>query len=672
MNNVNEVYLLALQFSNFFAKPAYNRSTMVYYQVLAGSLRFHGEEALTYSSEIALVRGAIVEVPLRNQQVLGIVLGSVSEPKFKTKLITKIYELPPLPEASLKLMDWLRAYYPAPLGAITNQFLPGNLTNKLPVSQDKAEFMVQPLPKLTEEQSEVIARIKAQPKQNSFFLHGDTGTGKTRVYLELAKQQLEAGKDVLILTPEIGLTPQLVKDFEKTFSQQVVVWHSNLTPAQRRKAWLHILQASQPTIVIGPRSALFAPFHKLGLIVIDEAHESAYKQEQQPHYQAIRVAGQLANIHGATLILGTATPNVTDYYIAEAKKVPILRMRELAVKTSDQNADIKIIDAKNKTHFGRNYLLSDELIDGVADSLKRGQQSLVFLNRRGTARLILCQNCGWEQHCPNCDLPLTYHGDDHIMRCHTCGFKAAAPVQCPVCKSSDIIYKNVGTKSLVEILAKLFPEASIQRFDTDNIKEEQLAQHYKALAAGEVDIIVGTQLITKGLDLPKLGMVGVVTADSALSFPDYTADERTYQLLRQVIGRIGRGHQVSQAVVQTYHPDNPTILAATSKDWDNFYASQIKERQTFRFPPFCYLLKLTTNRKTPQAAAEAAAKLKTELQRLDLKIEVIGPSPSFYEKSRDGYRWQLTVKTKIRFELIEVIKRLPSGWSYNLDPTNLL
>lgn len=644
---------------------------MAYFDVLAGSQRYHGEEALTYSSNTPLVRGAIVAVPLRNQEVLGVVLKTANKPEFKTKPISQIYDLPPLPESSLRLMDWLRSYYPAPLGTITNLFLPASLTKKLPESKPRIDTQQSvKLPDLTKQQATAVRTI-GKSRSKSFLLHGDTGTGKTRVYLELAAEQLKTGRDILVLTPEIGLTPQLVKDFKAAFSSQVVVWHSNLTPAQRRKAWLNLLQSDQPTVVIGPRSALFAPFRKLGLIVMDEAHESAYKQEQQPHYQAVRVAGQLANLHKARLIMGTATPNVTDYYVAEAKSVPILRLTELAIK-SDHAADIKVIDTKDKQQFGRNSLLSDELLSGIAATQHKKQQSLIFLNRRGSARLVLCQNCGWEQLCPNCDLPLTYHGDTHLMRCHTCGYSADAPFSCPVCQSTDIIYRSMGTKSLVEVLAKFFPEANIKRFDTDNTKAEKLEQNYQSLADGSVDIVVGTQLITKGLDLPKLGFVGVVTADSSLSFPDYTADERTYQLLSQVIGRIGRGHLASRAVVQTYHPDNPAILAAINKDWDSFYTAQIKERQLFRFPPFCYLLKLSTLRKSAQAASQAAEKLRSDLLKLGLKIEIIGPSPSFYEKSKDGFRWQLVIKTKDRSQLLAVVKALPSGWSYDLDPTNLL
>lgn len=645
---------------------------MAYYRVLAASSKYHGNESLTYSGEESIASGSLVEIPLRNQQVLGVVVGKTTKPDFTVKDITRVYSLPPIPQTSLSLMRWLNEYYPAPLGTITNQFLPSSLTKK------EVDGMLEPiktniteLPPLTPEQADVLNKIQKQT-DGSFLLHGDTGTGKTRVYLELAAEALAQNKDVLVLTPEIGLTPQLVNDFQNTFQDQVIVWHSNLTPAQRRKAWLHILRSEQPVIVIGPRSALFAPFRQLGLVVVDEAHEQAYKQDQQPRYQSLRVASQLSQLHKARLILGSATPSISEYHFAEVKGVPILRMKKLAVQNDQTKTEIAVVDVKDKNLFGRNYILSDKLLEGIGSALKQKQQSLVFLNRRGTARLVLCQNCGWEQHCPNCDLPLTYHGDNHEVRCHTCGFKAKAPFNCPVCQSVDLVYKSVGTKALVDILAKFFPQASIKRFDSDNTKDEQLAQQYESLASGKVDILVGTQLLTKGLDLPKLSMVGVVSADSALSFPDFTAEERTYQQLRQVVGRVGRGHLASIVVVQTYHPDSPTIQAAVNKDWSSFYATQIKERELYGFPPFYHLLKLTTNRKTVDSARTAADKLKTELAHQGFRVEIIGPSPSFYEKSRLGYQWQLVVKAKQRSQLLEIIKTLPSGWFYDLDPSNLL
>jgi len=347
-------------------------------------------------------------------------------------------------------------------------------------------------------------------------------------------------------------------------------------------------------------------------------------------------------------------------------------MRELAVENFHPPTETTVVAAYDKANFSRHPQLSDTLLTAVQVALDQKNQVLIFLNRRGTARLVVCQQCGWQALCPNCELPLTYHGDTHSMRCHTCGYTSKAPLHCPNCGSSEIVYRSLGTKSIVDALTRSFPKARIQRFDTDNTKTERFDQHYEHVLAGNVDILVGTQLLAKGLDLPRLSLVGVVAADTSLSFPDYSAEERTYQLLTQIIGRVGRGHQAGYAIIQTYNPNSPVITGAIKKDWESFYKQQLAERQQFLFPPFCYLLKLTCIRKT-QASSEAVChKLLVELQQLHLPVQIIGPTPSFWEKSAKGYSWQLVVKSKNRKHLLTIVNNLPASWSYDLDPINLL
>ncbi len=320
----------------------------------------------------------------------------------------------------------------------------------------------------------------------------------------------------------------------------------------------------------------------------------------------------------------------------------------------------------------RNPNLSDALIGAVRMALDKKEQSLIFLNRRGTARLVVCQVCGWQLHCPNCDLPLTFHADTHSLQCHTCGYKTAAITKCPVCGSTEILYKNVGTKAIVEQLEQLFPNARIGRYDSDNLKVERFDQQYGSISKGEIDILVGTQILAKGLDLPKLSVVGVITADSSLTFPDYTAEERTYQLITQIVGRVGRGHRPGLAILQTYNPDSEVVKAAVDKEWESFYDQQLKQREQFGFPPFYYLLKLTCVRKQQASAHKAATMLKEKLQTQNLPIQIIGPAPSFYTKTKLGYRWQLIVKAKNRQALLQVIGLLPANWTYDLDPASLL
>jgi primosomal protein N' (replication factor Y) (superfamily II helicase) len=316
--------------------------------------------------------------------------------------------------------------------------------------------------------------------------------------------------------------------------------------------------------------------------------------------------------------------------------------------------------------------MSKRLYEAIGHTLENNQQVLIFLNRRGTARQVLCSTCGWQATCTRCDIPLTYHADTHRFTCHTCGFSQPALSSCPTCKGTDILFKTVGTKAVASVLEKEFPSAGIRRFDTDNKKAENLENSYESLHTDSVDILVGTQVIGKGLDLPRLGLVGIIAADSSLYFPDFMAEERTYQLLKQVVGRVGRGHIEGRAIIQTYNPDNKTLQYIVSNDWEGFYEQQLEERCMFVFPPFCHLLKLACSRSSPESARSTADKLMADLKRHGLRLQLLGPSPSFYQKVNGRYRWQIIVKSKDRNEMLKIIPLLPSGWNYDLDPVNLL
>jgi primosomal protein N' (replication factor Y) (superfamily II helicase) len=641
---------------------------MNYIEVLVAEASYHGNEPLTYSSETPLERGRLVLVPLRKKEVLGVVVASVPKPSFAAKPVASVPDLPLFPEPNLQALAWVHQYYPSPLGVVTQQFFPRQLPKKPVPDVTLAE---QPLPKLptpTKEQAAALAQIN---NPGMYLLHGDTGTGKTRVYIELARRSLAAGKSAIVLTPEIGLTSQLEHDFKHVFGERVVLIHSQLTDVTRQRIWVRLLRQKQPVVVIGPRSALFSPLHDVGLIVIDESHETAYKQDQAPYYHASRIASKLAELHKAAIVLGSATPLVSDYYLAEAKKRPIIRMSETATG-GDHKSGIRVVDLRDRSKFTKKSHLSDELIKAVSDTLAKGEQSLLFLNRRGTARVVFCENCGWQALCPHCDVPLIYHGDTHAMRCHTCDFKAPSPTSCPECKGVDVVFKSIGTKAIVEEVERLFPEARIMRFDTDNKKSERIEQHYDAVKKGDVDIIIGTQTLAKGLDLPKLALVGVIIADTSLFFPDFSAQERTYQLLSQVIGRVGRGHREGMAIIQTFNPESPLLRAIIKKDWDTFYQTEMRERKQFLFPPFCYVLKLTCRRATQNSAIATAEKFADELERSGRRIAVEGPAPAFHEKILNKYQWQLIVKAKDRNQLTDIVRNLPSGWSYDIDPMNLL
>jgi primosomal protein N' (replication factor Y) len=645
---------------------------MNYYSVWVRSARYHGSEPLTYSSSSKLTTGSIVEVELQKELVLGVVSGPADRPRFQTKAIFRIFELPPLPPQLLKLAGWLQQYYPAPLGILAQQLLPVHFSEKQLTAEITTGFTkpdLSSLPPLTQEQKAALAQME---QRDTYLLHGVTGSGKTRLYIELAAKAVASGHSAIILTPEISLTTQLGGSFRSVFGERVITMHSQQAPSERQAAWLSSLRAKEPVVVVGPRSALFSPVAKPGLIVLDEAHEGAYKQEQAPQYQAGRVAAYLAGLSRATLVLGSATPGISDYYVAERKNKSIIRLSNLAQPGEHPKPEVILVDRKDHSLFTRSPLISSILLKAVEEALKKGEQSLLYLNRRGTARLVMCENCGWQATCPHCDVPLTYHGDRHELRCHSCSYHAKTPGACPECGHASVIFKTAGTKAIVSEIERLFPQARVARFDTDNAKAERFEQHYDRIRAGEVDILVGTQLLAKGLDLPRLSTLGILLADTSLYMPDFTAGERTFQLISQVLGRIGRGHVTGQAVIQTYHPDHPVLKDAISGDYRHFYETELTERRQFLFPPFCYLLKLTVRRASIKSAEEAAEKLKEEIEGGGYKVRVEGPAPSFYERFQNKYQWQLVVKTKDRSELLKIIAALPANWSYDLDPTDLL
>ncbi len=647
---------------------------MYYYEVWVSSSRYHGEGALTYASELHLAVGSIVIVPLQQQKVVALVVKKAAKPRFKTKQIIRTVSSSALAKELQELIVWLKDYYPAPFGQLMSLILPTTLIGESRKKLDLGATRLPPaedLPVLTSEQERSMSAID-KSRQQSVLLHGDTGTGKTRVYLELVKQALENGRSAILLTPEIGLTPQLALACSVAFPGKTVIVHSGLTASKRRNIWLYTLESPEPLVIIGARSALFSPLGKVGLIVVDEFHETSYKQEQTPYYQTARVAAKLAYLHKAKLILGSATPPIADYFAFKQKDLPIIRMTHRVIQTAPTPPQINIIDLKKREVFRSSPWLADDLIQGIERAISRNEQSLVFLNRRGTARLILCEVCGWQAACPRCDLCLTYHSDRHNMQCHTCGFRQKTPLSCPDCGANNIIFRNIGTKSLYAELQRLFPRAVIKRFDGDNTKPERLEQQYTAVRSGAVDILIGTQVLAKGLDLPKLSVLGVVLADTGLSFPDYTSEERTFQLLTQVVGRVNRGHVAGEVYIQTYHPESPLLKAALNKDYEHFLANQLIERKLYGFPPFRFTLKLTCSRAKRDSAENSSKKLAQELRRFSKTIEIIGPTPAFVEKIQNRYRWHIIVKSFDRPELTRIIKRLPSSWSYDIDPLNLL
>jgi len=647
---------------------------MHYYEVAPSQIVRAGNSTFTYASETDWAIGQLVTIPVGKKTMVGIICKKVPKPIYETKAILSVIEPTPIPQPLVQLATWLSGYYVTPLATVLQTLLPRGLQKKRRGSSQKmsiTSFRERTKKVFTSEQTIAIEKIDSMPP-GSTLLHGITGSGKTYVYIELAKRILARGKSVIILVPEIALTSQIVDEFSQHFDS-IILSHSKQTEAERHLAWQEALDSSSPRVVIGPRSALFLPLKDIGLIVIDEAHEPSFKQEQSPRYSALRAASMLARYHTAKVILGSATPLVADYYLAQQSDRPIINMTKSARDKTVKPA-ITLVDMTKKADFKKHHFFSNTLLVQIEETLSGGNQVLIFHNRRGSATTTLCEHCGWTALCPRCFVPFTLHIDAHKLHCHICAITQKVPTSCPECGSTDILHKGIGTKLIESELHRLFPKKSIVRFDGDTAADETVEQKYKQLYDGDIDIIIGTQVIAKGLDLPKLRTVGVIQADSGLSLPDYSSSERTFQLLAQVVGRVGRSHHSTNVIVQSYQPTHPAVVDGLSQDYQHFYTHTLVERQKSTFPPFCYLLKLVCIYKTEATAIKNAQKLATELRsKAPRTVQVLGPTPSFYERQHGTYRWQLVIKSPRRADLIELLHHLPSThWQFELDPINLL
>ena len=649
---------------------------------------------LTYSFDQNLAPGTIVSIPLGKKTALGIIYRKTAAPtdqNFVIKSINKIVHPIPLPNHLLKSLIWLSSYYLNPVAKTANLFLPlgieknrrkkSSASTFIPQSSNPIQDMTSPnaattthyqIP-LNPAQKQALTELR-KIKTHTKLLHGITGSGKTNIYLELASQVFNSNKSVILLVPEISLTPQLVGRFQEHFGTQVISLHSKLTEAERHLIWQRIHEADQstPFVVIGPRSALFSPLKNLGLIIIDEAHEPSFYQDTSPRYHALRLASFMAQTLKINCLLGTATPRVEDYFLAQKNHAYVALSKK--AKSIASQTKISLIDLKNRSLFTRNRYFSDALLQDIENNLKQHKQTLLFHNRRGSAPLTLCEHCGYQVLCPNCLLPLTLHSDSYQLICHTCGHHEPVPSTCPVCHHGSLIHKGFGTKLLESELKKLFKSAHIARFDADNSTSDSLTQNFAAVKNGDVDIIIGTQTIAKGLDLPLLNTVGIVQADANLNLPDYAAEERTFQLITQVIGRVGRGHtDINHVFLQTFQPEHPVILAAKSLDYAKFADYLLKKRQISHLPPFFYLLRISIVKKTEDLAIKKIMELHRALKKFP-DVYLSAPTPSFHEYTPSGYSWQIIVKAKKRDSLTHLIESLDQypEIRFAIDPPSLI
>lgn len=646
---------------------------MNYYEVAPNQIVRPGHDVFTYSSEQALVDGQIVTIEVGKKQMIGLVMRAVAKPQYATKSITALIEDTPLPKALINLANWLSQYYVTPLALVLQTLLPRGLqTSRRPrTSTSKLAKRERTNIVFNKEQLSVIETISSSDS-GTFLLQGITGSGKTEVYIELTKRTLKAGSSVIVLVPEIALTSQIIAEFSNHFDDILIV-HSTMSEAERHTTWREALGGTTPRVVIGARSALFTPLANIGAIIVDESHEPSYKQEQAPRYSALRAATMLGRFHNAKVIFGSATPTIADRFVAEQSTRPVLTLTKSARK--DRAAPIiALVDMTKRANFRGQRFLSKQLLAQLDITLGSGKQALIFHNRRGSASTTLCENCGWTAECPRCYVPLTLHNDQHLLRCHICNHQEKVPTMCPVCSTVNIIHKGIGTKLIEAELKKLYPRAVIARFDADNDTKQTVNARYSELYSGEIDIAIGTQVVAKGLDLPHLRTVGVIQADSGLALPDFSASERTFQLLAQVVGRVGRNEHATQVIVQSYQPSHPSVKFGLAQNYDSFYEFALAERKKALFPPYTFLLKLTCIYASEAACIRAAQALAKELRaNIRQDVTILGPTPAFYERRHDSYRWQLVLKSPKREYLIQALTYVPkTHWQSELDPTSLL
>ena len=536
--------------------------------------------------------------------------------------------------------------------------------------------------KLTEEQEIAYKSVEEtidKEEYKQFLLYGVTGSGKTEVYLQLIEKVLTIGKNAIVLVPEISLTPQMLDRFISRFGkEEIAILHSKLSIGERHDEWERIRE-KKARIVIGARSAIFAPIENIGIIIIDEEHDSSYKSETNPRYHAKEIAKVLAKENQAPLVLGSATPDMTTFYNATNEdefgntKIKLLTL----TKRANQSLlpKVEIIDLKQELANGNRSMLSMELYNSIEENLKQKRQTILFLNRRGYSTFIMCRNCGYTLKCPNCNISMTYHSYERKLKCHYCGHEENLVTICPECHSDKIRYFGTGTQKLEQEIHKQFPEASTIRMDIDTVTKKNSHEVILNTFKNEnIDILIGTQMVVKGHHFPNVTLVGVIAADSSLNIDDYRANERTFQILTQVAGRAGRENLPGKVVIQTYNPDNFSIICAQKQNYDLFYETEIALREQLKYPPFCDIILIGLNSYHEVEIQNVSNKIYQYLeQRLSKEeFKVLRPMPCPIDKIQNRYRWRIIIKGKMTQEANEVLNAcLKEIYQENIKDTRI-
>lgn len=652
-----------------------------------------------------VVVGGRVAVSLRCKEVFGTVLELCTEshvPNIKSILRVLISEEAPLLSPELmELAAWMSDYYIAPLHVVLRTFLPGSIREAKKKRKQKyglfdgETILPTPPPTLNKDQEKVVQIIceeleKVQEKEIispslPFLLHGVTGSGKTEVYLRAIEKALALNKSALVLVPEIALTPQTVERFRSRFetkmgAQFIAVLHSHLSDGERHEEWLRI-HRGEAQIVIGARSAVFAPLCNLGLIIVDEEHEGSYKQEESPRYHARDVAVMRARLEKCSIVLGSATPSMESFYNTKLGKY---RLLELPLRADHQKMPlVRVLDLRLQVRGKQaDGVLSFPLRQAIAARLELGEQVILFLNRRGFASSLLCQQCGYVCECPHCSLALTFHRTSNTLVCHLCGVTKKLPSICPECRDPGILQRGMGTQRVEAAIQQAFPGARLVRMDTDTMKGKGTYQKtLDRFRSRQIDVLIGTQMIAKGLDFPNVTLVGIINADTSLHAPDFRAGERTFQLLTQVAGRAGRGDREGEVMIQTYTPVSPSIQFARHHDYHGFFEQEIILRKQFGYPPFQRMILVQLRGKIQERVAFFAAAFREKLRKvLPQEVDVGEAVSAPLERAHGQYRFHISLKgssiKKMGLILRSVLEKtsFPKGviTTIDVDPQSLL
>jgi primosomal protein N' (replication factor Y) len=631
---------------------------------------------------IDIVPGHRVTVPFGRRSTYGFVVSLGTEvPEVETKAIVTAGKDPLLLPHQVALARLVADHYWVPLIECLRAMLPPRVratgsSGSEPSSRQRrhsrlvdvatAPTRIADPPVLTSEQRAALDVIAGNQLT---LLHGVIASGKTEVYLAAAERALADGLRVLLLVPDISLTPQLVQRVRARLKAPIAVLHSQLTELERAQQWWRT-RRGEAEVVLGSRSAVFAPIPRLGLICLDEEGSAAYKQDRTPRYETGWVARRLAAVSGARLVAGSATPSVVTYHDAARGEMALAK---LAKRVRGRDAEVELVDMRDEAAAGNRRPLSGRLLEAIDRTLNDEEQVILYLNRRGMATFVLCRDCGKSVQCLGCSVALVQHAEIDGLVCHYCGYSRPMPSVCDYCGSRNIRGMGMGTQRLETMVKKLWPRARVLRLDSDAARgPDSYFDIWETFSERSADILVGTQLVTRGLDLPAVTCVGVVDADLPLHFPDYRSAENTFSLVVQVAGRAGRDGRPSRVIVQTSNPEHYSLRCAAAGDYEGFYAAELPSRKAFAFPPFAELAVLTRtdadDGRAAGAAREAAEELATGLLREGLEgIRVMGPAPAFIHRLRGEYRWQVTLKGD-GLERARHLAPRGRGWSYDVDP----